>query len=118
MTGIDTRILVGGGLYVPDRVDGAAAVVVADGTIQAVWRNTDATTAQRRAEQELPSADVNVTDLRPWRLAPGYIDLHTHGWRGYDITSGPQSDITAMACGLPSTGVTAFFPSIASTGRE
>ena len=61
---------------------------------------------------------VAVTDLRPWRVAPGFIDLHTHGLKGHDVTSGPQSDITAMACDLPRTGVTAFYPSIASTGRE
>jgi N-acetylglucosamine-6-phosphate deacetylase len=118
MARADTRILIGRGLYVPDRVEGPAAVVISDGTIQAVWRDVDARAARQRVEQELPSADVTVTDLQPWRLAPGYIDLHTHGWHGHDVTSGPQSDITAMACGLPSTGVTAFYPSIASTGRE
>jgi N-acetylglucosamine-6-phosphate deacetylase len=114
----DTQILIGRGLYVPDRVQGPAAVVVADGTIQAVWRDVDAGAARQRVQQEWPAADATVTDLQPWSLAPGYIDLHTHGWQGHDVTSGPQSDVTAMACGLPTTGVTAFFPSIASTGRE
>ena len=64
------------------------------------------------------AARIEVTDLQPWRLAPGSVDLHTHGWGGYDVTSGTQADISAMARGLPGTGVTAFVPTIASTGRE
>jgi N-acetylglucosamine-6-phosphate deacetylase len=116
--GAETRILIASELYLPDRVAGPAAVVIADGVIQAVWREVDARTARQRAERELPSSSVAVTDLRPWRVAPGFIDLHTHGLKGHDVTSGPQSDITAMACDLPRTGVTAFYPSIASTGRE
>jgi len=114
----ETRILIASELYLPDRMAGPAAVVVADGAIQAVWRDVDASTVQQRGERELPSPHVTVTDLRPWRIAPGFIDLHTHGLKGHDVTSGPQSDITAMACDLPRTGVTAFYASIASTGRE
>jgi N-acetylglucosamine-6-phosphate deacetylase len=119
--GAGTQILIASELFLPDRVVGPAAVVVADGAIQAVWRDVDTRTAPRRAARELPSPLVGaavVTDLRPWRVAPGFIDLHTHGLRGHDVISGPQSDISAMACDLPRTGVTAFYPSIASTGRE
>jgi N-acetylglucosamine-6-phosphate deacetylase len=115
--GAETRILIASELYLPDRVAGPAAVVVADGVIQAVWRDVDASSVQQRAKLELGSPQVTVIDLRPWRAAPGFIDLHTHGLKGHDVTSGPQSDITAMACDLPRTGVTAFCPSIASTGR-
>jgi N-acetylglucosamine-6-phosphate deacetylase len=116
--GTATYILIASELYLPDRVAGPAAVVVANGTIQAVWRDVDARTAPQRAARELGSVLVSVTDLRPWRVAPGFIDLHTHGLNGHDVISGPQSDISAMACDLPRTGVTAFYPSIASSGRE
>ena len=116
--GAETQILIASELYLPDRIAGPAAVVVADGAIQAVWRDVDAGTGHERAQRELPSAQATVTDLGSWCLAPGFIDLHTHGLKGHDVTSGPQSDITAMACELPETGVTAFYPSIASTGRQ
>jgi N-acetylglucosamine-6-phosphate deacetylase len=115
--GAGTQILIASELFLPDRVAGPAAVVVADGAIQAVWRDIDARTAPQRAARELLSPPVSVTDLRPWRVAPGFIDLHTHGLKGHDVISGPQSDISGMACDLPRTGVTAFYPSIASTGR-
>ena len=117
-SGAETRILIASELYLPDRVAGPAAVVITDGVIQAVWRDVDARTAPQRAARELPSPQVSVTDLRPWRVAPGFIDLHTHGLKGHDVISGPQSDISGMACELPRTGVTAFYPSIASSGRE
>jgi N-acetylglucosamine-6-phosphate deacetylase len=59
---------------------------------------------------------TEIVDLQPWSLAPGFIDLHTHGFSGHDVTSGTLADVAAMASGLPSTGVTAFYPTIASTG--
>src|SRR5437660_11523973 len=65
----------------------------------------------------MPGAAVAVTDLVSWCLAPGYIDLHTHGFHGHDVTIGSQEDVKAMAHKLPQTGVTSFFPTIATTER-
>ena len=44
--GAETRILIASELYLPGRVAGPAAVVVADGIIQAVWRDVDTRTAR------------------------------------------------------------------------
>ncbi len=42
MTNDQTQILIASGLFLPDRVEHTAAVVVAaDGTIQSVWRDVD-----------------------------------------------------------------------------
>src|SRR5205814_556637 len=44
-------------------------------------------------------------------------DIHTHGFAGYDITSGSSDDLTMITQKLPVTGVTAFFPTIATSGK-
>jgi N-acetylglucosamine-6-phosphate deacetylase len=65
----------------------------------------------------MPGSTVEVTDLGPLCLAPGYIDLHIHGFHGHDVTTGSQKDIESMACELPRNGVTSFFPTIATLGK-
>jgi len=89
-------------LFAPEETRGPVAVSVRDGRIEAISR-------------KVPSAR-EVVDVRPWRLAPGYIDIHSHGFSGSDVTSGTEADLWAMARALPATGVTAFLPTIASTG--
>jgi len=42
-------------------------------------------------------------------LAPGFIDVHTHGWGGHDIFGGPRA-LDGMARGLLAHGVTSFLP--------
>jgi N-acetylglucosamine-6-phosphate deacetylase len=42
-------------------------------------------------------------------IAPGFIDVHTHGWGGHDIFGG-SSALDGMARGLLSHGVTSFLP--------
>ncbi len=111
------RVLVAKTLYAPEEVAGPVAVVIGGASIRAVWRVRDADQARQFCAERLPEAMVEVSDLGSWRIAPGYIDIHTHGFHGHDITSGTQEDIAAMARALPRTGVTSFFPTIATTGK-
>jgi N-acetylglucosamine-6-phosphate deacetylase len=111
------RALVAAGLYGPEEFEGSVAVAVEGSRILAVWPNLGLAEATRRLAAEHGSEAGEVTDLGSLRLAPGYIDLHTHGFAGAEVTSGTAEDISRMAAGLPATGVTAFFPTIASTGR-
>jgi N-acetylglucosamine-6-phosphate deacetylase len=99
--------LIASKLFAPEEVPGPVGVLHSAGRILAIRRDL--------GPAEL-TAGTDVVDLRPWSLAPGYIDLHTHGFRGHDVTSGSEADIVDMARALPSTGVTAFYPTIASTG--
>jgi N-acetylglucosamine-6-phosphate deacetylase len=98
-------VLIAGTLYTPDEIAGPLAISLEDGLVAAVSADVDA--ARASAER--------VLDLSAWRVAPGYIDLHTHGFGGFDVTDGTQADLVAMAAALPATGVTAFYPTIAST---
>jgi N-acetylglucosamine-6-phosphate deacetylase len=45
----------------------------------------------------------------PW-LAPGFVDVHVHGWGGFDAM-GPTEDLDGMARALLRQGVTSFLPS-------
>lgn len=112
------QVLVVGKLYAPEEIAGPLAIVLAGTTIRAVWRVTDIAQARQLCTERIPGEPVDVSDLRSWRVAPGYIDMHIHGLRGHDITTGPQEDITAITRELPQFGVTSFFPTIATTGKK
>jgi N-acetylglucosamine-6-phosphate deacetylase len=111
------HILVAKTLYAPEEIAGPVAVVLDGANIRAIWRVSDAEQARRLCAERQPGVLVEVSNLGNWRVAPGYIDIHTHGFHGYDITSGTQEAIAAMARAIPCTGVTSFFPAIASTGK-
>ncbi|MDI3298032.1 MAG: N-acetylglucosamine-6-phosphate deacetylase [Bacillota bacterium] len=100
-------------LYAPEAVAGPVAVLVRDGRVVDVWRET----GSRQAAERLAGAG-EVADLGGARLAPGFIDLHTHAFRGHDVTSGGAEEVAAMARELPRTGVTAFYPTVASAPPE
>jgi len=111
------RVLVAGKLYAPDEITGPVAIVLDGTSIRALWHVSDAAQARQVCAEHMPGRSIEVSDLGSWRIAPGYIDIHTHGLHGHDITTGSQEDIAAMACELPRTGVTAFFPTIATSGK-
>src|SRR2546426_835526 len=111
------RVLVAEKLYAPEEVAGPVAVVLVGTSIGAVWRVGDSAQAEQLCAEQLPEAAVEINDLGSWCIAPGYIDIHTHGFHGHDITTGTREDIAMMARELPRTGVTSFFPTIATTGK-
>ena len=117
VTGDALHIVIAGRLYAPEEIAGPVAVVLEGKTIRDIWRGEDATSAQKRIEEQWPGAVVEVTDLGSWSLAPGYIDLHIHGFHGHDVTTGSQEDVESIAHQLPQTGVTSFFPTIATLGK-
>lgn len=117
------HVLIAETLYAPEEIAGPVAVLVEGAQIRAVWHVRDEEQArervneyqqQRKDAQQFP---VEMLNLGSWRLAPGLIDLHIHGFHGYDVTEGTTEDMLAMARKLPRTGVTTFFPTIATTGR-
>ena len=111
------HIVVAGKLYAPEEITEPIAVVFEGKTIRDIWRSTDALTAKQRFTEYMPGSQVEISDIGAWSLAPGYIDLHIHGFHGCDVTTGSQEDIVTMARELPQTGVTSFFPTIATLDR-
>ncbi len=51
-------------------------------------------------------------------VAPGMIDAHTHGARGYDFMTCTLQEMEAVLAWLPSTGVTGLLPTLASSSFE
>jgi N-acetylglucosamine-6-phosphate deacetylase len=58
---------------------------------------------------EAASADVIVV--------PGFIDVHVHGWGGYDAMGGPAA-LSGMARALAGRGVTTFLPTSVTASFE
>ncbi len=112
------QIVVTRKLYAPEEIAGPVAVVLEGTKIRDIWRGEDAVSAQQRVRELMPDTVAEVTDLGSWSLAPGYIDLHIHGFHGHDVTTGSQEDIGSIARQLPQTGVTSFFPTMATLGKR
>lgn len=63
------------------------------------------------------SADEEVVAEPGELIAPGFIDLQVNGFAGHDAAAGAAS-IAAISEALPSTGVTAFLPTLISSPVE
>lgn len=50
-------------------------------------------------------------------LAPGFVDLHVHGWGGHDAL-GPVANLDGMARALLRHGVTSFLPTAVTAGLD
>lgn len=87
---------VGGRLVLDDAVS-PGRVVIEHGVIAAV---------------ELDSREV----AGPY-LAPGFVDVHVHGWGGHDAM-GSQADLDGMARALARHGVTSFLPTAVTAGLD
>ena len=77
---------------------------------------------ERIASLLVPAGDAppgaEVLDFRPHLIAPGTIDLHTHGGAGCSFSSGPPEDTLAVARYRAATGATALLPTITGTWDE
>lgn len=60
-----------------------------------------------------PTATVTVS-LSGRRIAPGLVDVHTHGRAGYDFSTADEAGMRAMAASYLASGVTALMPTLAS----
>lgn len=112
------QILAAGALYTPEEIPGPACVVIEGTRIRDIWPATTAEEARARLTALPSSMAAEIADLGTLRLAPGFIDLHIHGFHGYDVNAGSASDLHEMARLLPAAGTTAWYPTIATTSRQ
>jgi N-acetylglucosamine-6-phosphate deacetylase len=61
--------------------------------------------------------DVRI-DAADGYVAPGYIDIHTHGAAGYDTMDADPSGLACMGRFLARHGVTAYLPTTITAARE
>ena len=57
-------------------------------------------------------------DLKGHIVAPGFIDLHVHGYEGHDATSGEPDSLLLLARSLVRHGATAFIPATVTGPHE
>jgi len=61
----------------------------------------------------IDSVDVDETVTTGPLLAPGFVDVHVHGWGGHDAM-GDRAALDGMARALAGRGVTSFLPTAVS----
>lgn len=86
-----------GPIFLPDRVVEDACLLFEDKILGIVPRG------------EAPEG-AGVIDARGNAVIPGLIDMHIHGYLGYDSSDGSLDGLRAMAEGLAKNGVTGFLP--------
>jgi N-acetylglucosamine-6-phosphate deacetylase len=99
------------GRLVLDEGVASGRIVVEDEWIAEVDLDAEPAEEGLSDADELGAAPAAATDTDglPW-LAPGFVDVHVHGWGGFDAM-GPTEDLDGMARALLRQGVTSFLPS-------
>ncbi len=90
-------------IILPDGLEKDRTVTLEDGKIADI----------RPSQAPEPSAAEQTVDAGGDYLAPGFIDLHTHGVHELLINNGPDH-LAGMCRILPRYGVTAFLPTVCS----
>jgi N-acetylglucosamine-6-phosphate deacetylase len=83
-------------LFTPDELRGTFWVEIDAGRINHILT-------------EQPSG-IEVLDATGFLVAPGFIDVHIHGYDKHDIMEASSEALECMATGLPHDGVTSFLP--------
>jgi N-acetylglucosamine-6-phosphate deacetylase len=93
-------------LYTPDKIEGVVYIEVNDSKIEQISFTN-------------PQSNLEVLDLTGHIIAPGFIDVHIHGYGGNDALEGTIEAISSIAKGLATRGVTSFLPTtVAATVPE
>jgi len=71
-----------------------------------------------RIVRVLPGVTKKGEDLKGRIVAPGFVDLHIHGYRGHDTNTGTAETLLSLARELPRFGVTAFIPTTVTAPHE
>ena len=99
------KLLIRGGSVYLDHRFVPADVLCTDGKILAVGGG-------------LPADGAQVLDAAGLRVAPGFIDLHTHGAAGVDVNAADADGLRKIAAFFATQGTTAFLASVLTDTPE
>jgi N-acetylglucosamine-6-phosphate deacetylase len=77
---------------------------------------------QDRIREVVPWGDIppneDVLNYPDAVAAPGFVDIHTHGYGGHDATSGKEEDLAEIARSVLKHGVTSFLPTTVTAPQD
>ncbi len=99
------KCIINGKVVLEDRVEENIAVVF-----------------DEKIEKIAPVKDVDlsayeVIDAKGNYVLPGLVDLHIHGYLGYDVSDGDENGIKQMAEGIVKNGVTSWCPTTMTVSK-
>ena len=62
--------------------------------------------------------EAERVDLKGLRLAPGFLDIHTHGAAGVDVNSADPEGYEKISCFMASQGTTGWLGSVLTDTKE
>lgn len=66
----------------------------------------------------LDLSKYEVIDATGKYVSPGLLDMHIHGYLGFDVSDGDKEDIKKMAEGIIKNGVTAWCPTTMTVSKD
>ncbi|BAL80431.1 N-acetylglucosamine-6-phosphate deacetylase [Caldisericum exile] len=99
----DVRIFKVSRMYTPNYLEGEFYIKVVNGTISEITKKRP---------------DGNFIDLSQFIVMPGFVDVHIHGFEGFDVSESGMDAVIEMSRRLPKTGVVAFLPTFVSIPFE
>ncbi len=67
--------------------------------------------------KRLDLSEYEVIDANGKFVSPGLLDMHIHGYLGFDVSDGNEEDIKKMAEGIVKNGVTAWCPTTMTVSK-
>ncbi|MBQ2932224.1 MAG: N-acetylglucosamine-6-phosphate deacetylase [Clostridia bacterium] len=67
--------------------------------------------------KRLDLSEYEVIDANGKFVSPGLLDMHIHGYLGFDVSDGNEDDIKKMAEGIVKNGVTAWCPTTMTVSK-
>ena len=102
-----TRLkIINGKIITPYRIIQAGCVCIENGKICEI------------SEKDIPFADAEMIDAQENYIAPGFIDLHTHGAGGSDFMDGSVEAYLQIAKTHAQHGTTSLYPTTLASSNE
>ncbi|MCK8817855.1 N-acetylglucosamine-6-phosphate deacetylase [Natroniella sulfidigena] len=92
------QAIINGKVIFPDKISEEKVIIFEDKIIDIV------------DQKKFDSKDLEIIDAQRNYVAPGLIDLHIHGAKGFDVMDGSMEALEEISNSIARSGVTAFLP--------